>query len=163
MLLALLSLGISFAGYGNFFVLAQATNNEAHSEQISNIRLVVRLSLKKVYLYRGDSLIASYPIAIGRKGWETPTGNFTVLEMVRDPDWENPFNGTVIPAGPNNPLGERWIGFWSDGRNTIGFHGTQAEHLIGQAVSHGCIRMRNRDVKALFEKVRVGTPVIIKK
>ncbi len=64
--------------------------------------------------------------------------------------------------GPKSPLGERWIGFWTNGKNTIGFHGTSGEHLIGQAVSHGCVRMRNADIKAMFDMVEVGTPVIVK-
>lgn len=125
------------------------------------IRLVIKLGERRVYVYRGDRIQKSFPIAIGRRGWETPTGNFKVLHMERDPAWEHPLNGQVIPPGPNNPLGARWIGFWTDGRNYIGFHGTPNEQLVGQAVSHGCIRMRNRDVAALYEMVKVGTPVTV--
>lgn len=125
------------------------------------IRLVIKLRERRVYVYRGDRIEKSFPIAIGRRGWETPTGNFKVLHMERDPIWEHPLNGQVIPPGPNNPLGARWIGFWTDGRNYIGFHGTPNERLVGQAVSHGCIRMRNRDVEALYEMVKVGTPVTV--
>jgi lipoprotein-anchoring transpeptidase ErfK/SrfK len=116
---------------------------------------------RRVYLYQGDRLLESYPVAIGKKGWETPTGDYQVIRMVQDPAWEHPWNGDIVPPGPDNPLGERWIGFWTDGKNTIGFHGTPAENLIGQAVSHGCVRMRNRDIKALFEQVQLGTPVIV--
>jgi hypothetical protein len=65
------------------------------------------------------------------------------------------------PPGPENPLGARWIGFWTDGNNAIGFHGTPHEHLIGQAVSHGCVRMRNTDVIELYERIRVGAQVIV--
>ncbi len=125
------------------------------------IYLVLKLQQRKLYVYQGEKVIASYRVAIGKKGWETPTGSFQVIQMVRNPSWQNPFNGTIIPAGSENPLGERWIGFWSDGNNTIGFHGTPNENLIGQAVSHGCVRMRNLDVKSLFEKVQVGTTVTV--
>lgn len=128
---------------------------------VEDVSLVIRLRERRVYVYRGDRVQASYPIAIGKKGWETPTGSFKVLNMMRDPSWEHPWTGQVIDPGPNNPLGTRWIGFWTDGKNFIGFHGTPNEQLIGQAVSHGCIRMRNRDVQALYELVTVGTPVTV--
>lgn len=126
-----------------------------------NNRLVLKLQERRVYLYQGDEVLISYPVAIGKKGWETPTGNFQIIQKVRQPSWQHPWNGTIFPPGPENPLGERWIGFWTDGKNYIGFHGTPGENLIGQAVSHGCVRMRNRDVKTLFELVKMGTPVIV--
>lgn len=124
-------------------------------------RLVLSLKQRKVYVYEGDKAIASYPVAIGKKGWETPKGNFKIIKMVKDPIWQNPWNGKISRPGPNSPLGERWIGFWSDGKNTIGFHGTPGEHVMGQAVSHGCVRMRNKDIKAMFDLVEMGAPVIV--
>lgn len=126
-----------------------------------NTRLVLRLQERRVYLYRGDQVEISYPVAVGRQGWETPTGTFQVMDMMPDPYWHHPWTGEVIPPGPDNPLGVRWIAFWTDGTNYIGFHGTPHEDLIGEAVSHGCVRMRNEDVMALFEKVQVGVPVIV--
>ncbi|WP_443029108.1 L,D-transpeptidase [Spirulina sp. CS-785/01] len=129
--------------------------------EVSEKRLVLRLRDRRVYYYDGETLITSYPVAIGRQGWETPTGEFQVIQKVEHPTWEHPFTGEIITPGPNNPLGVRWIGFWTDGQNFIGFHGTPNEELIGQAVSHGCVRMRNRDIVALFEKVEMGTPVIV--
>ncbi|MBP0017105.1 MAG: L,D-transpeptidase [Cyanobacteria bacterium SBLK] len=127
----------------------------------SSSRLVLRLRDRRVYYYRDEELIASYPVAIGREGWETPTGNFQVFQKVVNPTWQHPFTGEIVPPGQDNPLGTRWIGFWSDGKNAIGFHGTPNEELIGQAVSHGCVRMRNTDIVALFEKVDMGTVVIV--
>ncbi len=127
----------------------------------TQLKLTIRLSDRRVYLYKDDELHRSYPIAVGKSGWETPTGTFEVMQMIRDPAWEHPWTGEVVPPGPDNPLGDRWIGFWTDGVNVIGFHGTPNEELIGQAVSHGCIRMRNNDVRALFEQVEVGTPVTV--
>lgn len=124
-------------------------------------RLVIKLSERRVYLYRDNQLKASYPIAVGRTGWETPKGSFKVLQMLRNPSWEHPWTGKVIPPGAENPLGARWIGFWTDGKNFIGFHGTPQEQLVGQAVSHGCIRMRNQDILSLFAQVNIGTPVAV--
>jgi len=124
-------------------------------------RLILNLRDRRVYFYQGDRLIVSYPVAIGRQGWETPTGEFEVIQMVPHPTWQHPFTEEIIPPGPKNPLGVRWIGFWTDGTNFIGFHGTPNEELIGQAVSHGCVRMRNADITALFEQVDVGIPVIV--
>ncbi|MEB3227993.1 MAG: L,D-transpeptidase [Synechocystis sp.] len=125
--------------------------------------LVLVLGERKVYAYQDSKILASYPVAIGKKGWETPKGNFKVTQMVENPIWENPWNGKRVPASLDGPIGVRWIGFWSDGKNTIGFHGTpkKHEHLLGKAVSHGCVRMRNPDVIALYEIVKTGIPVSV--
>lgn len=124
--------------------------------------LVVDLSDRRLYVYKQRRLLADYPIAIGQDGWETPIGSFRVMHMQRNPDWRHPITGQIFPPGPENPLGRHWIGFWSDGRNEIGFHGTNQEELIGLAVSHGCLRMRNRDVEALYQTVFLGTSVSIR-
>ncbi len=131
------------------------------ADEVFNLKLVLRLGKKVVEVYEKDKVIASFPVAVGREGWETPQGEFEIMQMVKNPSWQNPWSGKVTPPGPNNPLGERWIGFWTDGNNFIGFHGTPGEHLIGQAVSHGCVRMRNKDIKQLFELVSMGTPVTV--
>lgn len=136
----------------------------AEAASASRSHLVVDLSDRLVYLYRDDRLQASYPVAVGQLGWETPTGSFQVLQMNLNPAWRQPITGEVIPAGANhNPLGDRWIGFWSDGRHQIGFHGTNEEHLIGQAVSHGCLRMRNQDIRMLYQQVAKGTLVLVRR
>ncbi len=130
-------------------------------EMEQSIQVVLRLGERRVYVYEGDQELASYPVAIGKPGWETPTGKFEVIQLVENPQWQNPWTGEVMPAGPNTALGLRWIGFWTDGKDTIGFHGTPTVESIGYAASHGCVRMRNEDVVALFEKLQVGTPVIV--
>lgn len=127
----------------------------------ASLRLVLRISERRVYLYQNQQILISYPVAVGRSGWETPTGEYQVLQKISDPVWQHPFTGEIVPPGPENPLGSRWIGFWTDGTNYIGFHGTPNEETVGQAISHGCVRMFNQDVLALFEKVKVGTPVIV--
>ncbi|MGK7931277.1 MAG: L,D-transpeptidase [Microcystaceae cyanobacterium] len=143
-------------------VSSEQTTGVSPEEKVQATHLVLSLQEKKVYAYQNSQLLKSFPVAIGKKGWETPKGNFKVLQLVKDPVWQNPWNGKISPPGPNSPLGERWIGFWTDGKNYIGFHGTPGEHLIGQAVSHGCVRMRNKDIKELFELVPMGIPVTVK-
>lgn len=131
------------------------------NRSLSQLYLVIRLSDRRVDIYQKEHLLTSYPIAVGRDGWETPTGRYQVIQKIQNPAWEHPFTGEIVPPGPDNPLGMRWIGFWTDGTNYIGFHGTPNEETVGQAASHGCIRMLNQDVLALFEKVSIGTPVIV--
>ncbi len=135
--------------------------NELYLKRNEKIHLLIRLSDRRVYVYQDDQLKTSYPIAIGREGWETPTGTHKVIQKIPNPSWKHPFTGEIIPPGPENPLGERWIGFWTDGTNYIGFHGTPNEESVGQAASHGCVRMLNQDVLALFEKVGIGTTVVV--
>lgn len=124
-------------------------------------KLVLNLKERRVYAYNEDKVLMSYPVAVGKKGWETPTGNFKVIQMIKDPVWQNPWNGKMVPSGPKGPIGERWIGFWTDGKNTIGFHGTPTVKSLGTAASHGCVRLRNEDVKVLFEVVTPGLPVVV--
>lgn len=129
------------------------------------LRLEIRLSRRQVTLYRGDTLVKNYAIAVGRPGWETPTGAYEVRQMIKNPTWVHPLRkGVVIPGGdPENPLGRYWIGFWTDGKNWIGFHGTPTPRSVGRAASHGCIRMYNKDVEELFKQVTVGTVVTVVK
>ena len=84
--------------------------------------------------------------------------------MVEHPDYLKFASGVIvkrIPPGPANPLGERWIGFAHGEGWTIGIHGTPNPELLGRAVSHGCVRMRNADVVGIYERVRIGTPVVV--
>jgi lipoprotein-anchoring transpeptidase ErfK/SrfK len=126
--------------------------------------LVVDLSDRRVYVYHTDQVIASYPTGIGKKGWETPLGSFKVMHKQLHPAWRHPITGKVFPAGPDSPLGDRWIGFMSVSadKGEIGFHGTPDETLVGGSVSHGCLRMRNADVRMLFKQVNMGTPVEVR-
>ena len=121
--------------------------------------------------------LRSFPVAVGRPGWETPVGRFAVIERVADPSWEHPATGVTVPPGPANPLGSRWIGFHRDclgrsgfnGREHLvvegcvssGFHGTPNRDSVGQAVSHGCVRLFDEHVQELFELVQLGTPVTV--
>nr|MDZ8061589.1 L,D-transpeptidase [Nostoc sp. EkiNYC01] len=145
-------------------LLAQVSAKQKPSSNLAanETQVVVDLSDYRVYIYRLEQVIASYPIGVGKKGWETPTGSFQVIHKQLNPIWRHPITGKVFPPGPDSPLGDRWVGFWSDGRNQIGFHGTPDSGQVGTAVSHGCLRMRNPDVRLLYKQVKMGTPVEVR-
>jgi len=142
---------------------APPSESEPVKPEPQPVRLEIRLRQRQVVVLQGEQVIKRYPIAVGKPGWETPPGNFQVRQKIKDPDWVSPLNqGVLIPGGdPENPLGRFWIGFWTDGKNWIGFHGTPTPGSVGRAVSHGCIRMYNRDVEELFQKVDIGTVVTV--
>jgi hypothetical protein len=125
------------------------------------IHLVLRLEERRVYVYRGEEILASYPVAIGRDDTPTPLGEFTVFQMIENPVWQSPWTGEIRTPGANSALGLRWIGFVRLSNGIVGFHGTPTVSSIGQAASNGCVRMRNEDVLELFEQVQLGTPVLV--
>ncbi|MVP02300.1 L,D-transpeptidase family protein [Paenibacillus lutrae] len=87
----------------------------------------------------------TYPVAVGELETPTPVGEYKIV--YKGKDWGASF-------------GPRWLGLnvpWG----AYGIHGTNKPHSIGQHLSHGCIRMRNRDVEELFEMIPVGTKVVI--
>ncbi|MEM6253985.1 MAG: L,D-transpeptidase [Cyanobacteria bacterium P01_D01_bin.156] len=130
----------------------------------SDVRVMVELSDRKISVYHHDEIIKQYLVAIGQTEWETPEGSFEVIQKSEYPAWQHPITGEIIPAGrKQNPLGSRWIGFLSSKDGEIGFHGTNEESLIGEAISHGCIRMLNEDVEDLYTYLELGTPVIVKR
>ena len=120
---------------------------------------------KQLRLYKHLQLEHKYPIAVGEAGYETTAGRYKIVEKKVDPEWNAPNSewagelaGQTIPAGdPRNPLEARWMGF-HDGQ---GIHGTSDIESLGDAASHGCIRMAVRDVKELYEEVKEGTPVFV--
>jgi lipoprotein-anchoring transpeptidase ErfK/SrfK len=134
-----------------------ASNSQTPVPEV--VSLILKLNEKQVYVYKGDKLVAKYPVAIGKKGTETPTGDWYVMEKIKNPGWTSFKNGDVLPPGKENPLGERWIGFWTDGKDMIGFHGTPNIKSVGTAASNGCVRMYNKHVKALYPLVKIGTIV----
>jgi len=112
--------------------------------------------------YRGLTEIKSYSIAIGKPGWETPMGTFHITQKVQNPAWRNPItDDVIIPGDPENPLGNYWIGFWTQGWIWFGFHGTNEPESVGKAVTHGCLRMHSEDIEELFSQVKVGTLVTV--
>lgn len=129
---------------------------------VKQTRVVIHLESRQLKLYEADKLIQTYDIAVGQDEWETPAGRFAILDMRRDPLWQHPITKETVEAGPDNPLGSRWIGFAFDAGYHIGIHGTNQEDLIGQAVSHGCVRMRDTDVQELFDQLAIGTSITVR-
>ena len=140
-------------------------------------QLVLNRRQRLLTVMEGEREVRRFRVGVGMHGWETPVGSFSVIEKTAYPIWEHPAKGVRIPPGPTNPLGSRWIGFHRDcnGRRgfngqehlevkgcvTSGFHGTPNRNSVGGAVSHGCVRLFDEDVKELFELVQVGTPVTV--
>lgn len=129
--------------------------------------LVIKAGENKLYHYRGETVLKVYDVATGRPDFPTPKGQFRIVNKRYRPTWGNPakYPGgwgwklpASIPPGPGNPLGTRALDLSAPG---IRIHGTYASHSIGYNASHGCIRMRIADAEELFERVRVGTPVLI--
>lgn len=125
-----------------------------------------------LYFFRRDGGEARYPVGLGRSArkWQTPLGSFTVLYKESDPTWEVPKSiqeemraeGQVVqakvPPGPDNPLGKYWIQLSAWG---YGIHGTPFPSTIGVYVSHGCIRLGDEGIGAVYRDVRRGTAVRI--
>ncbi len=122
-------------------------------------QLVLSLKSRLLEVRVPGELPVMYEVAVGQIDWQTPVGEFKVINKLENPAWQHPITKEVITPGPENPLGTHWVGFWSNGKAQIGFHGTNQEDLIGEAVSHGCVRMRNKDIQMLFQQVDVGTSV----
>ena len=132
-----------------------------------SVELVVNVPQRMLFYRGADSSTLGYPIAVGRPSWPTPTGDFTVMVLERHPTWEVPrsileesrragrIQAPVVPPGPNNPLGDFWIGLSLAG---IGVHATNAPASIFRTASHGCIRVHPHDIAQLFNRVQVGTP-----
>ena len=139
--------------------------------------LVLDRSRRLLTVYENGRPLRRFPVAVGMPGWETPVGTFRVLEKTINPVWEHPQKGTHTPSGPANPLGSRWIGFHQDcqGRRgwdgeqmldikgcvVTGFHGTPNRWTVGRALSHGCVRLHDEDVREVFDLVSLGTPVTV--
>lgn len=125
--------------------------------------IVVRRGSKKLYLYRGESLVRRFGVATGQAAYPTPLGRFAIVVKWRNPWWYPPaspwaVNEEPVPPGPGNPLGTRWMGLSAP---LVGIHGTPDAASIGYSASHGCIRMLISDAEWLFDRVQVGTPVFI--
>lgn len=127
--------------------------------------IVIRTGQRRLYLTtrRGEAI--SYPVAVGKRGklWhgETRIRSKHVRPAWSPPEdvWrDNPKLPAVIPPGPRNPMGERAMVL---ARDQYAIHGTNRPETIGRYVSYGCIRMYNEDIVDLFDRVRVGTRVIV--
>jgi L,D-transpeptidase ErfK/SrfK len=135
--------------------------------------IVLNIAAMRLYYFpphkKGEpQLVYTHPIGIGRVGWRTPVGVTKVVRREKNPTWRPPPSilkehheeGDDLPAaigpGPDNPLGDRafYLGW-----NGYLIHGTNKPAGVGLRVSHGCIHLFPEDIDALFDKVRLGTPV----
>lgn len=119
--------------------------------------VLVSLVDRKLAVIENGVTLATFQVAVGAEISPSPTGEFTIVSHVANPTYYH--RGTVIPTGKDNPVGTRWIGLSLKG---YGIHGTNAPRSIGRAASHGCIRLRNRDMERLFTMLRVGDAVQIR-
>ncbi|MHB2017671.1 MAG: L,D-transpeptidase [Candidatus Xenobia bacterium] len=124
--------------------------------------LVLNIPERGIFYFHHGRFQKFYPVAVGRVGFETPVGQWRVIEKVVNPTWCPPAwanlgNKPWLP-GPKNPLGDRWIGLSAHG---VGIHGTTCPLAIGMACSHGCIRMYPDLEHELFTEAFVGMPVRI--
>lgn len=111
--------------------------------------LVLRVNLPayELEVWEGDEVIRTYAVTIGAPGYDTPTGEYAVDRIVWNPWWHPPDSKWAedeedTPPGPGNPMGRVKLRF----EGLLYFHGTSAESQLGQARSHGCIRLANADV-----------------
>ena len=139
----------------------------AFNGDVSPGTIVVRTNERRLYLVLGQGRAMAYPVGVGRAGrqWAGPRRSID-SKRIR-PAWapppditrEHPRLPDVIPGGsPNNPMGVAALTL-SGGEYAI--HGTNNPGSIGGFVSYGCIRMYNQDITDLYDRVSVGTPVIV--
>lgn len=120
--------------------------------------------LRLYYFYKKEKRIYTFPLGIGDEGWETPIGTARIIEKRKHPTWHIPkslwdkYKVKSIPPGPENPLGDYWMGLSIRG---YGIHGTNSPWGVGRLVSHGCIRLYPEDIEVLFYRVPIGTRVEI--
>ena len=118
--------------------------------------VVVSIPDRQLAVLEDGNVIATFHVAVGAAQSPSPTGTFQIVSRVANPTYYH--SGSVIPSGKNNPVGTRWLGL---SRKGYGIHGTNAPNSIGHAASHGCIRLRNRDMERLFPLLHVGDTVEI--
>jgi lipoprotein-anchoring transpeptidase ErfK/SrfK len=120
-------------------------------------QVLVSLRHRKLAVRENGRVLRVFPVAVRAEVSPSPTGKFQVVTRLVKPTYYHP--GKVIAPGAANPLGTRWVGLNKKG---YGIHGTNAPASVGEAASHGCIRMRNADVEAFFGLVAAGDEVDIR-
>lgn len=110
-----------------------------------NYRIIVDLSDKRLYLLDGDEVVRGFPVGVGKMLTQTPVGEFTIVNKLKN---------------PGGPYGAFWMGL---SKPSYGIHGTNNPSSIGHEVSHGCVRMYNKDVLELASLVSIGTRVTIRR
>ena len=137
--------------------------------------VVLNIATKRLFYFPAANdgelqQVMTYPIGIGRVGWETPLGDTTVVAKAKDPHWWVPASvrrehaemgdplPSVVPPGPDNPLGHRVLKLDMPGYL---IHGTNAPYGVGMRVSHGCVRLYPEIIEVLYTLVDVGESVTI--
>ena len=143
--------------------LAVLTVKPAVPAVASTQLIVVRRASNALELFDGVKLVRRFAVATGQSAYPTPLGTFQIIVKQRDPWWYPPASPWAkgeepVPPGPGNPLGTRWMGLSAP---LVGIHGTNNPASLGYSRSHGCIRMRIDQAEWLFERVDVGTKVMI--
>lgn len=133
--------------------------------------IVVNLAELRLYYFpKGKKVVMTYPLGIGREGWDTPLGIHKIMQKRKNPTWYAPKSirewrkeqgvdiPKVIPPGPDNPLGKyaMRLSAW-----TFLIHGTNQPEGVGRRTSSGCLRMYPKDIKQLYGLTKVGTRVNI--
>ncbi|MFN9546770.1 MAG: L,D-transpeptidase [Cyanobacteriota bacterium] len=160
--------GASAAGAsGSGSAAAPAALPRATAALTSNREILLELGKRTISLLDNGKVIRSWPVAVGEPATPTPTGRFAVRNKVVNPQYQSTKSGKNNPTiGAQGPLGDRWIGFHTTARDQFGIHGTPTawEWTVRSraAVSQGCVRMLTPHVRELFDKVEVGTPVVVK-
>jgi lipoprotein-anchoring transpeptidase ErfK/SrfK len=135
---------------------AQQSGNSAEKQRSPRV-VLVSLADRRLAVLEDGNVLAYFPVAVGAEESPSPTGEFQIVSRVVNPGYYH--EGVVMAAGAGNPVGTRWLGLNLKG---YGIHGTNAPRSIGHARSHGCIRLKNRDVEQLFAMLRVGDVVRIR-
>ena len=135
--------------------------------QVAHEGLVLNLGDQRLYHFKPDGkTVVSYPVGIGREGWSTPTGRTRVVRKQEKPTWyvpksiraERPELPSVVPPGPDNPLGSHALYL---GWRSYLLHGTNKPYGIGRRASHGCVRLYPDDIARLYAEIPVGTRVTV--
>ncbi|HKJ71846.1 MAG TPA: L,D-transpeptidase [Gammaproteobacteria bacterium] len=118
----------------------------------SALRVEINLPAFRLRLYDGAELVMERPVTVGRPGTPTPVGSWRVRRLVWNPRWMPPPSmdaGRARPMspGPDNPMGAVKLPL----TGAVYLHGTERTADLGRAVSHGCVRLANRDARALAE------------
>ena len=128
--------------------------------------VLINLPQRMLFHFDQSRLVRAFPVGLGKPSWPTPAAEFTIISRVKSKTWLVPQSIqeemrregkavlTEVPPGPDNPLGEHWLGLSLWG---YGIHGTVAPATIYQFLSHGCIRLHPDDIAELFGAARVGT------
>jgi lipoprotein-anchoring transpeptidase ErfK/SrfK len=149
--LLVVALGVSGAAAGQNPAASGVPRNQARRW------VLVSIPDRKLAVVEDGRVIQVFAVAVGATTSPSPAGEFHIIHRVANPTYYHP--GLVIPPGPENPVGTRWVGL---SRRGYGIHGTNKPGSIGKARSHGCIRMTNRDIERFFGMVQVGDPVEIR-